>query len=66
MHLNLNVRGLAPSATLAIIEKSAELQFRGITVYLVGMGQSPFPVPEREEQALRDHAQACILDSDLP
>lgn len=56
MHLNLNVRGLAPSATLAINEKSAELQSRGITVYRMGLGQSPFPIPERVVQALRDHA----------
>ena len=56
IHLNLNVRGLAPSATLAINEKSAELQSMGMTVYRLGLGQSPFPVPERVVQALRDHA----------
>lgn len=56
IHLNLNVRGLAPSATLAINEKSAEMQSRGIPVYRLGLGQSPFPVPERVVQALRDHA----------
>ena len=56
IHLNLNVRGLAPSATLAINEKSAEMQARGLPVYRLGLGQSPFPVPERVVQALRDHA----------
>jgi aspartate aminotransferase len=56
IHLNLNVRGLAPSATLAINEKSAELQSKGLPVYRLGLGQSPFPVPERVVQALRDNA----------
>ncbi len=56
IHLNLNVRGLAPSATLAINEKSAEMQANGKPVFRLGLGQSPFPVPERVVQALRDHA----------
>lgn len=56
IHLNLNVRGLAPSATLAINEKSAEMESKGLPVYRLGLGQSPFPVPERVVQALRDHA----------
>jgi aspartate aminotransferase len=56
IHLNLNVRGLGPSATLAINEKSQELQARGKSVYRLGLGQSPFPVPERVTQALRDNA----------
>jgi len=56
INLNLNVRGMAPSATLAINEKSLELQNKGIPVYKLGLGQSPFPVPERIVQALRDNA----------
>jgi len=56
IHLNLNVRGLAPSATLAINEKSQELIASGKPVYRLGLGQSPFPVPERVTQALRDNA----------
>jgi aspartate aminotransferase len=56
VHLNLNVRGLAPSATLAINEKSARLKSEGLPVYRLGLGQSPFPVPDRVVQALRDHA----------
>lgn len=56
VHLNMNVRGLSPSATLAINEKSAEMQARGLPVYRLGLGQSPFPVPDRVIQALRDHA----------
>jgi aspartate aminotransferase len=56
VHLNLNVRGLAPSATLLINEKSQELISRGRPVYRLGLGQSPFPVPGRVVQALRDNA----------
>lgn len=56
IHLNLNVRGLSPSATLAINEKSAELQARGLPVFRLGLGQSPFPVPDRVVQSLRDNA----------
>ena len=56
IHLNLNVRGLGPSATLAINEKSQELQEEGRSVYRLGLGQSPFPVPERVVQALRENA----------
>jgi aspartate aminotransferase len=56
INLNLNVRGLTPSATLAINEKSQELQNSGMSIYRLGLGQSPFPVPERVVQALRDHA----------
>lgn len=56
IHLNLNVRGLAPSATLDINEKSQELLAQGKPVYRLGLGQSPFPVPERVVQALRDNA----------
>ena len=56
IHLNLNVRGLAPSATLAINEKSMQLRAMGKPVYRLGLGQSPFPVPERVVQSLRDNA----------
>jgi len=56
IHLNLNVRGLAPSATLVINEKSKELVDQGKPVFRLGLGQSPFPVPERVVGALRDHA----------
>ena len=56
VHLNLNVRGLPPSATLAINEKSSQLQAEGKKVYRLGLGQSPFPVPERVVQSLRDNA----------
>jgi aspartate aminotransferase len=56
VYLNLNVRGLAQSATLTINQKSLELLAEGRPVFRLGLGQSPFPVPERVVQALRDHA----------
>jgi aspartate aminotransferase len=55
-HLNLNVRGLNPSATLAINEYSAVLQDQGRMVYRMGLGQSPFPVPDCVVDALKRNA----------
>ncbi|MBE0645017.1 MAG: aminotransferase class I/II-fold pyridoxal phosphate-dependent enzyme [Bacteroidetes bacterium] len=52
----MNVRGLKPSATLAINERSNALRREGKTVYKLGLGQSPFPVPECVVNALRHHA----------
>jgi aspartate aminotransferase len=54
--LNLNVRGLGTSATLAINERSKQLQREGKTVYRLGLGQSPFPVPVPVVDALKLHA----------
>ena len=56
MNLNLNVRGLTQSATLLINERSNELIKQGKTVYKLGLGQSPFPVPEIVQEALRRNA----------
>ncbi len=55
-NLNLNVRGLKPSATLAINEKSHELLRAGKEVFRLGFGQSPFPVPEPVVEALKRNA----------
>lgn len=54
--LNLNVRSLGTSATLAINEHSARLQQAGKQVYRLGLGQSPFPVPQVVVKALQDNA----------
>lgn len=54
--LNLQVRGLSPSATVAINERSDALRARGVQVYKLGLGQSPFPVPPTVVAALREHA----------
>lgn len=56
VHLNLNVRGLKQSATLAINEKSAQLIKEGRQVYRLGLGQSPFPVPQPVVDELRANA----------
>lgn len=51
--LNLNVRGMGPSATLAINERCRMLRAEGRTVCNLGLGQSPFPVPDPVVEALR-------------
>ena len=55
-HLNLRVRGLSQSATLAINERSAALEAEGRKVYRLGLGQSPFPVPRPVVDALKANA----------
>jgi aspartate aminotransferase len=57
VYLNLNVRGMGPSATLAINERSRQLIDQGRTVYRLGLGQSPFPVPEHVRDSLARNAQ---------
>jgi len=56
VHLNLNVRGLKPSATLAINEKTTALRQAGREVFSFGLGQSPFPVPDIVVEALKANA----------
>jgi aspartate aminotransferase len=51
--LNLNVRGLGQSATLAIKARCRQLRDEGKAVYDFGLGQSPFPVPTPVVEALR-------------
>jgi aspartate aminotransferase len=51
--LNLNVRGMHQSATLAIKERVRALRREGRHVYDLGLGQSPFPVPAPIVEALR-------------
>ena len=54
--LNANVRGLTPSATVTINDRSNELCRRGRDIFKLGLGQSPFPVPEPVVEALRQNA----------
>jgi len=54
--LNLNIRGIGPSPTLAINEQCRQMQKKGRTVYRLGLGQSPFPVPVPVVEALKMHA----------
>ena len=56
VNLNLNVRGLTASATLAINERSAELIAAGRDVIKLGLGQSPFPVPDVVVESLKRNA----------
>lgn len=54
--LNPLVLSLKESATLAINLKALDLRAAGKKVYHFGFGQSPFPVPENIQQALRNNA----------
>ncbi len=54
--LNPLVLSLKESATLAINLKALELRRQGKDIVHFGFGQSPFPVPETIQQALRDNA----------
>ena len=56
VYLNLSVRGMGPSATLAINERSNQLMAEGRQVYRLGLGQSPFPVPEHVRESLARNA----------
>ncbi|MDO9190944.1 MAG: aminotransferase class I/II-fold pyridoxal phosphate-dependent enzyme, partial [Sulfurimicrobium sp.] len=56
VHLNLNVRGLKQSATLAINERSGQLLQEGRQVFRLGLGQSRFPVPQPVVDELKANA----------
>jgi aspartate aminotransferase len=54
--LNMNVRGMGQSATIAINDRCHRLGRGRRMVYRLGLGQSPFPVPESVVNALKLHA----------
>lgn len=54
--LNLNIRGVNQSPTLAVNELSKKLNANGKKVFPMGLGQSPFPVPAPIVEALKMHA----------
>ena len=58
MHPAINplVLGMKESATLAINLKALELRSKGKEIFHFGFGQSPFPVPEVIQTALRQNA----------
>lgn len=60
VHLNLNVRGLPPSATVAINDRSNRLLGDGRDVVKLGLGQSPFPVPD----PVRRELERCAGEKD--
>ena len=51
-----NLTKLKPSATLAINEKSKELIAKGQKVFRFGFGQSPFPIPDKIVNVLKQNA----------
>ncbi len=55
-HLNQNLAGLSTSATIAIQQLCRELIGQGKQIFRLGLGQSPFPVPEPVVRALQDNA----------
>jgi aspartate aminotransferase len=56
LYINLNVRGLRLSATVAINERCNALRAQGREVFKLGLGQSPFPVPQTVVESLRVNA----------
>jgi aspartate aminotransferase len=56
LSLNLNIRGMNPSATVAINEHSDELLAQGKKIFKLGLGQSPFPVPDCVVKELKKNA----------
>ena len=48
-----NIKDLLPSSTLLINEMCKEMSKAGKTIYQFGFGQSPFPVPEKIDEALK-------------
>lgn len=56
VQLNLNVRGMPQSATLAINQRVNALRASGRQVFKLGLGQSPFPVPPSVVEKLRTNA----------
>jgi aspartate aminotransferase len=54
--INLNVRGIEPSATLEINERTKKLEQQGKKIFRMGLGQSPFPVPNQVVDALKINA----------
>ncbi len=55
-HLNRNLAGLSTSATIAVQQLCRTLEKKGRKIYRLGLGQSPFPVPESVVRALQDNA----------
>ncbi len=56
--LSAALMNVPKSATLAINEKSSQLQREGRDIIRLGLGQSPFPVPEIMVNSLKAYASA--------
>lgn len=68
VHINLNVRGMRPSATMAIQARCDGLVRERRDVVRLGLGQSPFPVPRAVVEALQAnaHQKAYLPVKGLP
>jgi len=68
VHLNLNVRGMRPSATLDIQARCDALRAQHRGIFRLGLGQSPFPVPRPVVEELRAnaHQKAYLPVEGLP
>ena len=56
IQIKKRILSLKESSTLIINEKSKELISKGKKIYQFGFGQSPFPVPEKIVNTLKDNA----------
>jgi aspartate aminotransferase len=68
IHLNTNLTGLTPSATIAIQQQCSDLAAEGKQIFRLGLGQSPFPVPTMVIKALQEnaHQKAYLPVKGLP
>ena len=55
-YLHSNLNALDRSSTLAINEHSDYLEKQGKHVYRFGFGQSPFPVPNKVVDSLKENS----------
>ena len=55
-YIKKNISNLKPSATLAINEKVKKLLKEGKKVFNFGFGQSPFPIPDKIVNVLKENA----------
>ena len=56
MKIKKELLNLKTSATLAINELSKKLEKEGKEIFKFGLGQSPFPVPDRIVQELKNQS----------
>ena len=56
VHLNPNIKELGISATVAINDRSNHLRAEGRDIFKLGLGESPFPVPDPVVEALKKAA----------
>ncbi|MFQ5700542.1 MAG: pyridoxal phosphate-dependent aminotransferase [Acidobacteriota bacterium] len=68
VHLNLNIRGMGISSTVAINDRSDVLRQQGREIFKLGLGQSPFPVPRPviEKLQANAHQKAYLPVRGLP